>query len=899
MNKSTTGLFKSNIIVSGSEHPYFPIGMNLTDDPVHQAMLALVEQGYNTTNYPLITFNPWKVSEDEYGMGYNYPIFYNDSFIGVLIMTRDWLQFQDLVLSTKIKNLASMMLINLEGDVIAGTYANTSEPNTVNFFELNPEYNSSDSILEKEVDIQEGIINDTEVIFCYKWIEAFHNELPELQFEMVAKRWAILTVVPFRDFMTPIETIENEIQLQTFASVLTGLISFVILGVLGVIFAYYGAKKLTMPLKMLTEATKKIGKGELEVHLNVSSNDEIGELIHAFNRMTAELTQKEWALSESEGRYRLLFGNAAIGIGIADPAGNVIAANQAMLHIFGYYYYEFKKTNIQSHYVNPRDREKLVQTIQKFGQIRDWELNLKRKDGSTFIALLNGDLIQIDEQKLILTTLRDITDKKKAEEDLKFQSFMLDHVMDSIFVSDAEGELLYVNKAAYETRGYTKQEIQNLSIYELSKQIDSSEQLKECLETFKTTIKMETCILEGRHINRDGSTMPVEIHASPIEYQKKNVFLFVVRDITERLKAENMLRKSEEKFSKAFHSNPDVMVLSTLDTGEYIEVNEAFENNLGYRREEAIGKTAMELNIWWDYKERNPLINLLRKERKFKNIECHFRSKSGERRIWAVSAEIIELEDHSYILWITRDITELTKLQEEIIEKDKLAAIGQLAAGVAHELNTPLANITLIAQLLSRLIETEKQFRNKDSFIKDLQNIQEEVKICGKIVKDLLQFSRKIHLNPTRFNVKSLVNDLITSPSNASRFQEKNIEITLDIEDNLEATADRSLIVQVFQNILDNSIDALDEIKRPATINITASMRNEMVEINILDNGKGISKEVLPRIFEPFFTTKGVGKGTGLGLSICRGIIEEHKGSIKIESSVGKKTKVIIRLPPA
>ncbi|MFX1250320.1 MAG: PAS domain S-box protein [Promethearchaeota archaeon] len=499
-------------------------------------------------------------------------------------------------------------------------------------------------------------------------------------------------------------------------------------------------------------------------------------------------------------------------------------------------------------------------------------------------------------------TSHDITAHKQAEEELKFRSFMLDHVMDSIFVIDTEGDLLYINKAAYETRGYTKQELLNIPVYKLDKQFSTPERLKEFI---KQAIETGNLIFESKTINKDGSTIPVEVRLLPIEYREKYVILAVVRDITERMRADETLMKSEEKFSKAFHSNPEMMAITTLSMKTsaqvVIEVNEAFEKISGYKKKEALGTTVSELKLWWPEGEDEFDIHILEelflKEGYLRNVRLDLRSKSGARLNVIVSAEKIELDDQEYLLWITRDITKLIKLQDEIIEKDKLAAVGQLAAGVAHELNTPLANINLLAQLLLKQIQIEKDFPNKASFIQDLQSIQKEVKFCGKIVRELLQFSRKITINPTKFLIKSLVNDLIASPSNASRFREKGIIVTLDIQDSLEITADRSLIVQIFQNTIDNSIDALDEIKQAPRITIAAFMKNKVVEITIQDNGKGILKEDLPHVFEPFFTTKGVGKGTGLGLSICRAIIEKHKGTIKIESSVGKGTTMIINLP--
>ncbi|MHA2364428.1 MAG: ATP-binding protein [Candidatus Hodarchaeales archaeon] len=326
INPSIGGIWvvnASNIIISGSEHSYFPIGMDLTDDLIHQAMLTLIDEGYNATNYPLITFDPWPVGEGMYGMGYNYPIFLNDTYIGVLILTRSWDQFQDLITTTKIKESANLMLINLHGDIIAGVYTNESEPYSTNFFELNPEYNSTNSILEKNIGIQEGLVNKTEIIFCYKWIEAINNEWTEafnyneqiiqnrsyLE-ERIASKWAILTIVPLEEFLQPVDDIKTEIHNEVNTFTLTAFFSVLLVGLLGLGLAYFGTQWITSPIKMMTEATERIGEGDLNTQIKVSSKDEIGKLIQSFNEMALNLSHIDNALRKSQERYREAYNRA-------------------------------------------------------------------------------------------------------------------------------------------------------------------------------------------------------------------------------------------------------------------------------------------------------------------------------------------------------------------------------------------------------------------------------------------------------------------------------------------------------------------------------------------------------------------------------------------------------------
>jgi two-component sensor histidine kinase len=297
----------SNIIVSGGFHPYFPIGKDLSGDTFHQAMLSLINQGLNESNYPFVTFNPQAISEDEFGMGYNYPIFYNESYIGVLILTRSWDQFQDLVESAEIKGSADIIMINIFGDIIAGSYQNYSEPYSLNFFITNPEYNSTKTILNKSTDIQEGKIGDIDIIFCYKWIEVLNNTIPELQIESyIARRWAIISILPINEYLLPIQRIQSEVQRQVEISSITTLISILVLIIGGLVTLYYGTKRITLPLKHLIEATLQIGEGNREVTVPVESRDDIGKLAESFNKMASNLKQYTDNLKSIIGEKEIL-----------------------------------------------------------------------------------------------------------------------------------------------------------------------------------------------------------------------------------------------------------------------------------------------------------------------------------------------------------------------------------------------------------------------------------------------------------------------------------------------------------------------------------------------------------------------------------------------------------------
>jgi two-component system NtrC family sensor kinase len=243
---------------------------------------------------------------------------------------------------------------------------------------------------------------------------------------------------------------------------------------------------------------------------------------------------------------------------------------------------------------------------------------------------------------------------------------------------------------------------------------------------------------------------------------------------------------------------------------------------------------------------------------------------------------------------VQKKTSEIFKAQEQFINTEKLASLGRMAAGVAHELNSPLTGIVTFAHLLMKRTPPE----NKQD-IEDLEVIIEQADRCTKIIKSLLGFSRKTSAEKVLVNINQLTESTISMVSHQERFH--NIKFNLEFEDNLlPVSVDPNQIQQVFLNLLINAADAMNKrgemtIATRATHD-TISDRN-YVEIEFTDSGPGIPEEHLGKIFEPFFTTKPVGKGTGLGLAVSYGIIKKHNGTIFAKSVVGKGASFFVRLP--
>lgn len=258
-----------------------------------------------------------------------------------------------------------------------------------------------------------------------------------------------------------------------------------------------------------------------------------------------------------------------------------------------------------------------------------------------------------------------------------------------------------------------------------------------------------------------------------------------------------------------------------------------------------------------------------------------------------LNAQRLDADDQTRIVCIGRDLTERRRLEQQLIQSDKLSALGQLVAGVAHELNNPLTSISGYAQLLLRNRTLNDEIRA------DLEQIRQQAERAGRIVRNLLMFARE-H-KPERLATQ--INEVIQSTLALQVYQLRvdNITVQLDLDPELPSTvADPHQLQQVLLNLITNARQAMNE--RGSGILTIRTRRHEAadgryIEISISDNGVGIPAQYLDKVFNPFFTTKPVGQGTGLGLSICYGIIQEHQGQIWIESREGVGTTVFIRLP--
>jgi len=231
---------------------------------------------------------------------------------------------------------------------------------------------------------------------------------------------------------------------------------------------------------------------------------------------------------------------------------------------------------------------------------------------------------------------------------------------------------------------------------------------------------------------------------------------------------------------------------------------------------------------------------------------------------------------------------ELQQVQDQLIRAGKMAALGELAAGVAHEINNPLTGVLTFSSLMLKKVDESHPWK------KDLENIVQQTTRCRNIVRGLLDFARQRKPDKKQWDINSLIERTLTLVENQAPFQ--NIKIVKEFKKDMPMLmVDPDQIQQVFMNIIINAADAMS--KSGGTLTIKTDVKDEVAEISFTDTGCGMSKEQLSKLFTPFFTTKETGKGTGLGLAISYGIIQSHNGDIEVESELGKGSTFRIKLP--
>ena len=407
-------------------------------------------------------------------------------------------------------------------------------------------------------------------------------------------------------------------------------------------------------------------------------------------------------------------------------------------------------------------------------------------------------------------------------------------------------------------------------------------------------------ISEERGFRKDGTPSHWIVTTSPVKNRKGQIVaaMEMSLDITERKLLEAELRKSEEKYYAIFDNIPNpVFVLDTRDL-KILDCNTSVTPTYGYSKAELTDQSFLTLfqEEARDYyaprvKDSNELNQVIHK------------SKSGDALYVNIRISPSEYAGEKVFLVTTSDVTKRLLAEQQLIQASKMATLGEMATGVAHELNQPLAVIKTASRFFMKKINKKEKIEDETLFTMAAE-IDAYVDRATRIITHMRDFGRKTDITLEKIQV----NDILESAMQILGQQLKVLGIAVERQlqpDVPRIKADAGRMEQVFVNLLINARDAIDEkvpISAPAggkTITLKSRAEGQAVVVEICDTGCGIPQAVLNRIFEPFFTTKKVGQGTGLGLSISYGIIQECNGAIHAVSREGGGTCFVMKFPAA
>ncbi|HEY7547578.1 MAG TPA: PAS domain S-box protein [Blastocatellia bacterium] len=544
---------------------------------------------------------------------------------------------------------------------------------------------------------------------------------------------------------------------------------------------------------------------------------------------------------------------------------------------------------------DPRNIEYLQSFIRSGYRLLDAETREADKDGK--IRYFLNNLVGVIEDGFVARAWglqRDITESRQMEVALRASErrfrLLIEGSSDIITIITGNGVIRYESPSIERVLGYTPEELIEKSAFVIVHPDDAQKVSDAIAEVLKENRSTQS--VEFRALHKDGSWRTVE--AVGMNLMDDPVIAGIVvnsRDVTERKQMEAALRRSESDYRNLFENANDSILIFETDSEIILEANKKACETYGFAREELIGMSLKLLTK--DVKRGEQQIRQLIETGYTKNFETlHFRKDGTPINILG-GGSLIEYRGKTAVMAIARDITDVKKLQQQLIQADKLAALGQMIAGVAHELNNPLTSVIGFTQLM--LLERSLDGQLRES----LEIVRHEAERTRKIVQNLLSFSRQHKPSRTEVDINELLDN--TLDLRAYEMGVNNISVHRNYGQLPNVMIDEHQMQQVFLNIIINAEHAMHLHHLGGTLTLTTafekSASNNCVRIIIEDDGPGIATENLDRLFDPFFTTKPVGQGTGLGLSIAYGIIKEHGGSIRVESSPGQGARFIIELP--
>ncbi len=659
-----------------------------------------------------------------------------------------------------------------------------------------------------------------------------------------------------------------------------------------------------------------------------------------------KLTRAKEDLRISEERFRSVVDNIGVGIALISPKMEILSLNKQMQRWFPEIDVSKKPTCYRVYNKPPKDQECSFCPTKKSlkdGQVHQAMMEIPAGDKIKYYRIVTSP--NKDEDGKVLAAIKmieDITEQKQAEDALRESEERFRAVTQSaneaIISTDSDGNIIAWNMSAQIIFGYTENEMMTKPVIQLIPErfrVAQCNKIKQILTTGEKNGSDKTAELLG--LRKDCSEFPIELSLASFQTNEGRFYTGILRDITQRKQAEEALRNAHAETEQLLSSISSILIGVGPDHC-VTRWNEIATKTFGINETEVLGKLFFESGIKWDWDLVQARISECKANDKSTQLDdiryTRPDEKEGFLRITFYPI-LNEANAQAGYLLLAADTTEHKSLESQLAQAQKLESIGQLAAGIAHEINTPIQyvgdNTRFLDEAFSELngllthynhfiktaengainkesvkvIETAVEEADLDYLIEEIPNaIQqslEGVEHVAKIVRSMKEFSHPGAEDMTTIDINRAIESTITVSRNEWKYiadMVTNFDVDLPLVPCFPGE-----INQVILNIIINAAHAITDVVgygagQKGTITISTQNVEDWVEIRINDTGAGIPENVRQKIFDPFFTTKEIGQGTGQGLAISHNVVvEKHKGILNCETETGKGTTFIICLP--
>ncbi len=640
-----------------------------------------------------------------------------------------------------------------------------------------------------------------------------------------------------------------------------------ILSILLAIYAYGRRREVVALRHLLQNLQEHVGAAPTEAQL-----DQLSEMIARSQRNFKELID---SLEDSACAVSL--------------DGTLRTVNKRVSELVGLPYTEIVGHKLFD-FLDEPTRSSLESGIARFLEKRHWagtvRVRFKNNARPLYFECVIGTIFKGGEVIGASVLGRDVTGQHEKE--LRFTE-LFETLQEGAYFSTPEGRLLDVNPALVSILGYaTKDELLALEPRELNVNPEEQPVLGRALDDRGGLRAREIAI------RRKDGTSAVFLESSRAVWDSAGKLIRyqgTLVDITERRKLERQVKQQEEFRRRLLESFPDLILVVDLEE-RYTFASSRVREMLGYQAEDLLGKKMSEIQ-----EDSSELVALYREvasgSRSTGSAEYSVRHRDGTgRTMRAAASQLFDADTRlAGVIISVRDITTEKRFEQQLVQSERLAAMGAMIGGVAHELNNPLTSILGVSELL-------QDSQTTDAARKQIGILQQQARRAAEIVHNLTYFARPPAPGKTQVNLAEIVERTL----NLHAYSLRKNSITVDFvrEPGLPyVEGDPHQLMQVFLNLVLNAEQAIREARDKGTLRIRLGTTANSVWASFLDDGPGIPAEILSHVFDPFYTTKRPGRGTGLGLSICKSVMKEHNGSIEAANAPGGGAVFTVTLPAA